>query len=273
MDVWSNIEISLDDSEIIEIDKFEKSLGEIPKIVKNIRELITRYEVCHFKYSEHISTIIFSIFNLVKMVEPSKIGQNHISKGLKASKQDKTGRSKLGQQYIYGIRKWLGNDSPYKRKIKKNIELYEQITKWLGKKNPDKIRLVLFLLSRLLWDWKSYNELQHKGEYEALEQQICRLDICHYAFPSNLDKLLKSIGEMKPAEEFEGCGSFNDNIKEEVIRHISYMNKYLTKWIKDKKVPTKTRLYKIWLSSCLVKTLKAQVHLTNPIIKLVYKLN
>ncbi|TAL69329.1 MAG: hypothetical protein EPN82_07240 [Bacteroidetes bacterium] len=264
---WSNIERLRWDPEIREIDRFEKSLGEIPKIVKNIRELITRFEVCHFKYSEHIRTITFSLHNLVKMVEPSTIGKNHISKGLKVLKNDKTGRSKIGQQYVRAIRKWLKNDTSKKEAIRKTKEFDENISKWLGAKNPDKIRLIKLLLARILWDWESYNKLQIKGEYEELEKQICRIDICHYAFPSNLDLLLKSIGEMKLADGFEGCGSFNEKIKEEVIREIKYINKHLIKWSKEKRVPTQARLYKIWLLTSLKKTLIEQLHLYSPKIE------
>ena len=55
MDPWSNIEFSVQDSEINEIDKFERTLGNIPVHVQQIHELITRFEVCHFKYRQHLS--------------------------------------------------------------------------------------------------------------------------------------------------------------------------------------------------------------------------
>ena len=48
MNAWSNIEISPQDPEIIEIGKLEKTQGNISKNVRKIRELITRFEVCHF---------------------------------------------------------------------------------------------------------------------------------------------------------------------------------------------------------------------------------
>ncbi len=50
---WAKIEIPPQDSEIIKIDEFEKRLGELPENVNRIRELITRFEVCHFKYRLH----------------------------------------------------------------------------------------------------------------------------------------------------------------------------------------------------------------------------
>ena len=223
MDAWSNIEKPRWDFEIMEIDRFEETLGELPKDIMKIRELITRVEVCHFKCKEHIKWIISSILNMLKFKEPKKIGRYHVSKGETVWKNDKTGRSKLGMKYIKGIRKWLRKKSSEKIPIRKTKEFDDNISKWLGKKNPDKFRLLKLLLARMLWDWELYKKLQKKGEFEELEKQICKIDICHYAFPSNLDLLLKSIGEMKPANDFEGCGSFNDEIKEEAINQIKYI--------------------------------------------------
>lgn len=50
MNPWSNIETSAQDTEIAEVNKLETTLGDIPPPVRKIRELITRFEVCHFKY-------------------------------------------------------------------------------------------------------------------------------------------------------------------------------------------------------------------------------
>ena len=107
MSYWSNIEISPQDSEIIEIDKLEKTLGKISENVHKIRELITRFEVCHFKYQQHFKHIKASILNLKPSVKSTKIGANHISKGKDVVKNDKTGRSILGQQYVNSLLKWL----------------------------------------------------------------------------------------------------------------------------------------------------------------------
>lgn len=103
MSYWSNIEISSQDPEIIEIDKFQKSLGELSVNVRKIRELIKRFEVCPFKYKEHLKYIKESMLNLSPNMEPGNIGLNHISKGKNTVKNDKTGRSLLGQQYLYSL--------------------------------------------------------------------------------------------------------------------------------------------------------------------------
>jgi len=62
MKAWSNIQISPEDPEIIEINNLEKNLGKLSDKVCQIRELITRFEVCHFKYQQHLRKI--KMFNI-----------------------------------------------------------------------------------------------------------------------------------------------------------------------------------------------------------------
>ena len=162
MSYWSNIEISPKDSEIIEINKFEKSLGELPDNVQKVRELIRRFEVCHFKYKEHLKYINDSIHNLSPKIEPGNIGVYHISKGEGVLKNDKTGRSKLGQQYLCSLLVWLGEHIQENPEYC-NKELNQKISKWLGGKTQDKERHVRLLVARLMWDWKSYEQYQVGG--------------------------------------------------------------------------------------------------------------
>ena len=270
MNEWSNIDISPNDPEIIEIDKFKKTLGVIPSNIRQIRELITRFEVCHFKYQRHFKYIKESILNLKPDIDPKKIGTNHIRRGENAWKKDKTGRSRLGQRYAWALTNWLGDNPKVKDLEYYNKRLGQQITKWLGKKNLEKERLVLLLRARLIWDWKSYEELQHGKENKELELQVCSIDICHYNFPKNLDLLVQGIGEMKPVEAFEGCGSFNSDIKKLIEKEFSILNDLL-KSITSVNKPDKNELVKAWLIVCLAKTLKEQVSLTKPIHRLVEK--
>lgn len=58
MDAWSNIQISPQDPEIVKINNLERTLGELPENVKKIRGLITRFEVCHFKYQQHLRGLL-----------------------------------------------------------------------------------------------------------------------------------------------------------------------------------------------------------------------
>jgi hypothetical protein len=138
------------------------------------------------------------------------------------------------------------------------------------KKNPEKERLVRLLIARLIWNWKSYEELRHGKENKELELQVCSIDVCHYNFPKNLDLLLQRIGEMKPVEAFEGCGSFNSDIKKFVKKEFSILDDLL-KSITSVYKPDKNELVKAWLIVCLAKTLKEQVSLTKQIHRLVRK--
>ena len=149
MDVWSNISISSQDLEIININEFEAKLGKLPDNVYKIRELITRHEVCHFKYRPHINKIKDSIVNFEPTVAPDKIGINHIQHGENAWEKDSSGKSLHGQQYVWGINDWLGDIHSEEIPDKYNNELGVKIKKWLGDKNDNKIRLVRLLLARL----------------------------------------------------------------------------------------------------------------------------
>jgi len=258
MSYWSNIEISPQDSEIIEINKFEGTLGELSDNVQKIRELIRRFEVCHFKYKEHLKYIKDSILNLSPNIEPANIGVNHISKGKDVLKNDKTGRSILGQQYLYSLMAWLGG-YPKENLEYLNDELSQQITKWLRDKNQDKERIVRLLVARLMWDWESYEEYLHGGEYKELEHQACRMDICHYAFPKHLDLLIQGIGRMEPNDNFEGCGTFNSEIKAYIAEQFLILCDYLKSNTNNNS--EQNEQIKIWLIASLAKTLKEQVEL------------
>lgn len=267
MNVWSNIEISPQDSEIIEIDKLEETIGKISENVQKIRELITRFEVCHFKYQKHFEHIKSSILNLKPSVSPTQIGANHISKGNDVLNNDKTGRSIIGQQYVNSLLKWLGDYSQENSDYFNN-ELNQRITKRLGDKSPDKERLVRLLIARLIWDWKAYEEYQQRGEYKELEIQACRMDICHYAFPEHLDLLLQGIGKMEPIDNFEGCGSFNTDTKIYIKKQFSILCDYL-KSNSNKKNSEQNEEIKLWLIACLAKTLKEQVGLKKSLPQLI----
>jgi hypothetical protein len=259
MSYWSNIEISQQESEIIEINKIEEALGELSENVKKIRELIRRLEVCHFKFKEHLKYIKDSILNLSPNIEPTKIGVNHISKGKDAVMNDKTGRSILGQQYLCSLMDWLGGNLQESSEYFNN-ELNQEIIEWLGDKYQDKETIVRLLVARLMWDWKTYEEYRHGGEYKELEYQACRMDICHYAFPKHLDLLIKGIGRMEPIKSFEGCGSYNSEIQTYVEEQFSILCDYL-KSNTNKNHSVQNEQIKIWLIACLAKTLKEQVGL------------
>jgi len=260
MNTWSNIEISPQDPEIIKINHLEKTLGDLPVHVTQIRELITRFEACHFKYKQHFKIIKGSIRSLQTKITPGNIGANHIHTGENAWKNDKTGRSFLGQQYLWALHNWLGDNFQNRTPDNKTKKLDQQVTKWLGNKAPEKERLVRLLIARLTWDWTSLEQLQHGGKFEQLENQICRMDICFYSFPKNLDCLMQCIGRKTPVKEFEGCGTYNTAIKEHLGKEFSKLCAWLkTRAAKNNFPQAKDELTKVWLICCLSKTLKEQL--------------
>jgi len=267
MNVWSNIEVLPEDPEILKIDKFEKTLGNIPSNVRHIRELITGFEVCHFKYQHHLKYIKNSIVNLKPNTVLKKIGSNHIRNGENAWKNDNTGRSLLGQKYVWATSNWLGVKPLENNLDYYNQELGQQITKWLGKKNNEKERLVCLLIARLTWDWKSYEKFRQDEKNDKLEFQVCRMDICHYAFPENLDLILQGIGKMKPVEAFEGCGSCNSDIKKFIKGEFNNLNNQLQSFLSEKTLD-KSKQVKAWLTVSLAKTLKEQTGLKKSLIGL-----
>ena len=266
MNAWSNIPISSRDREIIKINEFEAKLGKLSASVYKIRELITRHEVCHFKYQVHIEKIKHSIIHLQPALDPDKIGINHIQHGENAWEKDSTGKSLLGQQYVWAIKYWL--DEFHYREIpdKYDKRLGQKVQNCLGEKDIEKRRLVQYLLARLTWDWKSYEELQHGGEYKDLEYQIGRMDICHFAFPLNLERLLRGIGEMRSIDNLEGCGSFNNAIREFVEKELHTLFDLFKSLYYDHKHDENSQI-KAWLTVCLMKTLKEQVALSEPLIE------
>ncbi len=266
MNAWSNISISSQDQEIIKINELEDRLGKLPDNVYKIRELITRHEVCHFKCQQHIKKIKDSIINLEPEVAPDKIGINHIQHGDDAWKKDSTGKSLLGQQYVWAIKGWL--DDIHLKDIPDNYDkkLGQKVQNWLGDKNIDKLRLVQLLLARLTWGWKLYEEFQHGGVYKELEFQICRMDICHYAFPLNLNNLLQGIGKMSATKNFEGCGSFNNTIQEFIQKELITLYNLFRSLYVDHKTDEKSQI-RAWLTVCLIKTLKEQAELSEPLIE------
>ncbi len=266
MKAWSNIEISPQDPEIIRINELEKGLGELSEKVIEVRELITRFEACHFKFRHHLERIKNSITSLEPNVNPTAIGINHIRHGESAWLNDTTGRSFMGQQYLWAIKNWL-NDNPEKNiSGRSDKKLNEQVENWLGDKSPDKIRLVRLIMARLTWDWKSHEELQHGGEFKDIELQCSRMDICHHAFPANIESLLQALGQMKPVKDmrFQGCGTYNDDIRAFIKKEFLVLNDMLkSSGISGKS--DKNELTRTWLTASLAKTIKEQINLSMPL--------
>lgn len=266
MNDWSNIEVAADDPEITEIDNLGKNLGELPENIRMIRELITRFEVCHFKYQRHLDKILEAINQMNTTIELPKIGLNHIHQGQEACEKDSTGKSRTGLKYVNAINEWLNGIHVKEMTEPSDKNTRERIKQWLGNKNPHKTRLVKLLLARLNWDWKAYDELRGGGAFNDLEIQICRIDICHYAFPQNLEKVLMAIGKLKAVneKEFEGCGSFTKPMQEYIQNKFPELETKIRSIIKGTKISDDDRV-RVWLIACLMKTMKESAKLKNPV--------
>jgi hypothetical protein len=81
------------------------------------------------------------------------------------------------------------------------------------------------------------------------------MDICHYAFPDNMDAMLEGLGKMKPVESFEGCGIPNP-------KTIHYIEEEFGFFVDKIKSEDGVRS---WLYACMAKTLKEQAGLSRSI--------
>ena len=266
MNPWSNIEVPPDDAEIVRIDRFEAALGKIPLQVNQIRQLITGFEVCHYKYSQHIKYIKGSISDLKPNIILEDIGRNHLRHGTQVIGEDRSGRSLSGQTYVLTLKKWLG-DPDKEFDLKNHEELYNKITRWLGTKDQEKERLVRLLIARLKWDWKSYESLLKDNTNKELENQVCRMDVCHYNFPDIINSVLIGIGQLKPVSSFEGCGSYTPGIKSSIIDEFEQISDTIKK-IQSSKQTDKKNNMQAWLYFCFAKTLKEQVGLKQSLLTL-----
>jgi hypothetical protein len=260
MDAWSNIEVSPDDREILSIEHRERTLGSMSEEIYKIRELITRFEVCHFKYQKHYRYIIKSITELKPAVDTDSIGANHLRHGEKAPENDTTGRSRVGRQYIAALCFWLEQTDGLPDDSQN--EMNRLVALWLGERNAVKKKLVNMLLDRLLYRLEGYNYCK----MTELEYQVMRTDICCYAFPRNIEKTIRAIGKLSPVETFDGCGTTNAEIKLFAGRRL----KELCQWLKEDGTDNAVMLGKknpvrIWLTACLAKTIKEQIQALDPI--------
>ncbi len=259
---WANIIVAPEDEEIAVIDRMEKDLGELPDKVVAVRELITRFEICHFKVERHYRNILRSIAQLRPVIDVKRIGAHHPCHKGDAWKKDTTGRSEVGMRYITALCSWLGEEGS--RDLGGLDEIQGWIDASLGEKSDEKVRYVNLLLDRLLG--RNLEAHLGDGELSGLNLQILSCDICHYAFPQNLEKVIRGIDRLEPVAGFEGCGSASVEVTSFARQEFRKLSAWLgsDQPVDDlglgKKEPTKT-----WLIACLAKTLKQHVTLEEPL--------
>jgi hypothetical protein len=261
---WANLGLSQVDAEIVRIQALERRAEPLPPVATAIRELITRFEICHFKAERHIQRIIEAIGEMRLDFAPGSIGAAHPKSGETAWRKDRTGRSRPGQEFIWALQLWLA-EAPYSDLDPRGIprELIEQVNGALGQRNPGKTTLVSALLARLLL---KADRQPLPLELAPFWEQVEATDICHYAFPDNIAKMIQAIGRLEPVPDFVGCGSCNPERRDMARRHFHA----LCTWLRGEPGSLDSRLgnrspVKEWLAACLAKTLKEVAALREPL--------
>jgi hypothetical protein len=252
---WSNVVLQPSDPEIEWIERLEQRAQPLPPDALAIRELITRFEICHFKAERHIQKILEAIGNMRLDFTPASIGKAHPKSGEAAWRGDKTGRSRQGRDFIWALQLWLEDrmgSEDASRPVP--LALAEEVNRALGARDAWKNLLVAALVNRLL--------LRPDGPPlpagpQAFWESIERTDICHYAFPSNLRLMLTCIGRLEPPADFPGCGSCGD-AQRRLARE--WFCK-LCAWLRGQPEALEHDLgprtpLRLWLAACLAKTLK-----------------
>ncbi len=148
------------------------------------------------------------------------------------------------------------------------LETRRRIDAWLGDRSEARDRLVRMLLARLLWH--SVEEYRRGGELSGLELQIEATDICNYAFPRNLEKLLQGIGRLESVQEFDGCGTYDSGMRSFVSNEFSRLCEWLGADNPSDGIGLgRKEPMRVWLVACLAKTMKENVHLADRLPELV----
>lgn len=267
MNGWINIETLPDDKEIAAIDQLERTIGSVPKHIQQIRELITCFEACHFKYQQHYRDIVESI---IKQHPVGEVYSTHINP-LNPQRQvlgNHIPQNRTDQQYIDALYSWIDEESINNVGVseKEVTGLSQRVNAWLGIKSKEKVGLVRMLLARLLG--QSMENLRQGGDLSELEYQVERTDNCNYASLQNIERMIQGIGNLKPVDGFDGCGTVNADIKSFVGKELIQ----LCDWLKLDTLSMESglgekELVKVWLVACLVKTIKESAHLSTPLIR------
>ena len=261
---WANLGLSQVDAEIAHIRTLERRAEPLPPVATAIRELITRFEICHFKAERHIHRIIEAIGAMRLDFAPAAIGAAHPKSGEIAWRRDRTGRSRPGQEFIWALQVWL-TEAPYSDLDPRGIprRRIEQVNGALGERDDRKARLVSALVARLLL---RADRPPLPPDLAPFWEQVEATDICHYTFPVNLEKMIQAIGRLEPVPDFVGCGSCNPERRDMARRHFHA----LCTWLRAEPASLDAQLgdrkpVKQWLAACLAKTLKELAALREPL--------
>jgi len=251
---WANIGLAEPDDEVAALWEWEQRLEWPPSSAQITRELISRLQICHFKFPRHVGKIIEAIGAMRSPVDPDQIGRTHPRYGPQASQADAAGRSSEAERFIAALEIWLAGHPP-------RTSVGEVITAALGDRSHLKEQLVSALSRQL--------RRQHRAgdlgpELGSWDYQIRCTHQCHHTFPQNVHRILEAIGRGEPVEEFEGCGTFDAEHLAVACQTIQD----LEAWLSHGAGPLGPELgpsvpAKVWLSRCLRYTLIGQ---TTPVL-------
>lgn len=253
---WFNINKEQPDDEMIRILRMRRRCAHLPRETKDIRGLITRLEICHFKFGRHIQKIVEAIGRTRLDFDPNSIGRFHPKPDEDAWKGDRTGRSRQGQEYIWILQMWLSGDAQLPEDDSRGIpqSLFASVYDAFGSRDPKKEALVSALVDRLMW--KADQQPPPEG-FETLSAQIGCTDICHYSFPKNVQRVIEAIGRLEPLPDFGGCGSSDEVQRQCAQRYFDALGAWLGgKSIEDAAPLGERTPPKAWLVACLAKTVK-----------------
>jgi len=252
---WQNVHLKPGDEEIAWIDRLERRADPIPSVGWAIRNLITRFEVCHFKAERHVQRIIEAIGNMSLDLNPASIGKAHPRFGENAWVGDQSGRSRQGQEFIWALQRWLSEEhGPDQDSPRIPRTLFDEVKRTLGDRTAPKSMLVSALVARMLL---REDRQPLPSELAAFWEPIERTDLCHYSFPANVEKMICAIGRLEQVPDFVGCGSC-DETRSRMAREY-FRN--LCAWLRGRRSSLASQLgerspVKEWLAACLAKTLK-----------------
>jgi hypothetical protein len=229
-----------------------------------LQDGIVKFETNRFQYQLNILCHPETSQGQISDITDNKQDADTFQHNGTALRMDKSGRSALGQQYVWALVNWLADYPRLSVVGHSNNDIYRKVPGWLGTRSTEKEKLVRIIIAKLTHDWKSLKIINPGTVNKGLAYFANSVDIWQYTFPKMLDRLLLNIGkiELKTGNLYEisEIGKVaKTNIENEfsIICNLISSGNDIMYGIADK-----NELIKIWLMASITKTLKAQTTLT-----------
>jgi hypothetical protein len=224
-----------------------------------IQDLIARFENCQILYQQYLYDRKETDETCLVPGEVSSSVSNSAKSRIYEWRNDKTGRSFLGQQYLWALLNWLTGYPEWHLSGGLNIEFSRYLTGSLGVQNPEKKRIVRLLLAQITSDRKAYKKLHHGIQNRKLEYLAGTVDIYNFAFPHNLDPLIRKIGEINPPQVYIEHDVSNDiriDVEQEFLNLYKIFNSTPAYFIHSQL--NNSQIIRLWLFTRLTKTYHGQ---------------